>query len=213
MPFGPKNALAFYTAMMQTLRKEWLILFAEMKNSISIINPPTTIICDDKFIMNDILLFSNHNPTLLHYFSCIFQVFTKYRLSSKLSKCDFLKPRVECFGNDLTTLGNCLAQFMFQLIEEWLLPTIGTSLLSFIRLCTFYTATPPWFETNIKPLRKLQWSFHHAPLPIMTWSPHTISLFNCCKSNFNTSPLLLRYDSSKSVFLRLIGQLPAWAIF
>ena len=43
--------------MMQTLHEEWLILFAETKNNISIVNPPTTFNCDDNIIMNDVLLF------------------------------------------------------------------------------------------------------------------------------------------------------------
>ena len=57
MPFGPKNAPSFYTAMMQSLREKLLILFAETKNSISILNPPSTIICDEKIIMDDIITF------------------------------------------------------------------------------------------------------------------------------------------------------------
>ena len=93
-----KNISLFYTTMIQNLREEWLILFAESKNSISIVNPPVTVICDDKFIMDYIFLVSNHGPTFLHYLSCISQVFIKYRLSFKFSKCDFFKPRVDFLG-------------------------------------------------------------------------------------------------------------------
>ena len=77
MPFYPKNAPAFYTAMIQTLREEWLILFAETKNSILIVNPPAAIICDDKIIMDDILLFLT--TTLI--FFIISHVSPKYLLS------------------------------------------------------------------------------------------------------------------------------------
>ena len=69
MPFYPKNAPAFYTTMIQTLREEWLILFAETKNSILIVNPPAAIICDDKIIMNNTLLFSNYKSP--KYLLCI----------------------------------------------------------------------------------------------------------------------------------------------
>ena len=89
MPFGPKNAPAFYTAMMQFLRGEWIIIFNETKDIISLTDSPTKIVYNDRIIIDNILLFSNHTPTLLHYFSCVAQVFTKYRLSFKLSKCDF----------------------------------------------------------------------------------------------------------------------------
>ena len=46
-----------------------------------------------------------------------------------------------------------------------------------------------WFE-----------SYHRNPIPLISWTPTLISLFDTCKINFITSPLLLRYDSSKPVF-------------
>ena len=47
MPFGSKNNSSIYTAMMQTIRKEWIVLFSEIRDSISITIYPTTMICDD----------------------------------------------------------------------------------------------------------------------------------------------------------------------
>ena len=64
MPFGPKNAPAFYTAMMQFLRGEWIMLFNETKHMFSLTDSPTKIVCNDRIIIDDILLFSNHIPTL-----------------------------------------------------------------------------------------------------------------------------------------------------
>ena len=90
MPFGPKNAPAFYTTIWKLCVRNGWSCFVETKNSISIVNSSATIICDNKIIMDDVLLFSNHDPTFLYYFSCIFQVFTKYMSSFKFSKCDFL---------------------------------------------------------------------------------------------------------------------------
>ena len=80
-----KNTPAFYTDMMQSLRKEWLLLFTDTKHVTSHGTVPITLICDGKIIIYDILLFSNHMPSILHYFSCVAQVFTKYRLLFKLS--------------------------------------------------------------------------------------------------------------------------------
>ena len=200
MPFSLKNAPAFYTVMMQNLRDEWIALFNETKHSIVDKNSFNTIVCDDKIVIDDILLYSNHIPTLLHYFSCVANYFTKFRLSFKLSKCDFFKSRVELVGHYLTADGNCPARSMFNLIKKWPLPTHGTALLSFIGLCLIYSRYYPWFETSIRPLRRLQRSFHHTQLPIMAWSRSNISLFVACKSNIISSPLLLRYDSSKLLF-------------
>ena len=75
--------------------------------------------------------------------------------------------------------------------------------MSFIETCSLYSRYYPWFETNIKPLRKLQRKFHRQPIPNLFWNPALIALSNDCKNHLVTSPLLLRYDSSKPVFLKI----------
>ena len=118
MPFGPKNAPAFYTAMMQIICDDWITLFNEIRHSIVDEHAPDIIVCDDKIVIDDILLYSNHIPTLLHYFSCVAKFFTKFRLSFKLSKCNFFKSRVEFVGHNLTASGNFPAQSKFNLIQD-----------------------------------------------------------------------------------------------
>ena len=122
LPFRPTNAPSFYTAMMQTLRHEWLLLYADTKHLIIIHPAPVTIICNDKIIIDDILLYSNNVNTLIHYFSCVAQVFTKFRLSFKLKKCEFFKSRFEFVGHTLTTYSKCPAASKFELIKTWPLP-------------------------------------------------------------------------------------------
>ena len=114
MPFGPKNATAFYTVMMHFLREDWIPLFQETKHTIMMTNSPSNIVCDDRIIIDDIFLFSNHILTILHYFSCVAQVFN--RLSFKLSKCDVFQPHVEYVGHDLTANGNCPTVLKFDLL-------------------------------------------------------------------------------------------------
>ena len=84
--FSPKNASAFYTAMMQYLREERFFLFADTKHVIHFDTVSVRIMCSDKIIIDDILLYYNHVPTLLHQFACVAKVLTKYRLSFKLIK-------------------------------------------------------------------------------------------------------------------------------
>ena len=135
-------------------------------------------------------------------FSCVAQVFTKHPLSFKLTKCKIFKEHVEFVGYNLTTYDNCPAASKFDLIKDWSLPPHAISLLSFIGLCSLYSRYCPWFETNIKPLRKLQRFFHRQPIPIMAWTTNLITLIDNCKYHLVSSPLLLRYDSSKSAFLK-----------
>ena len=66
MPFDPKDALEFYNAMMQSLSKEWLLLFADTKHVISCDNVPDML--NFKIIIDDNLFYYNHVPSLLHYF-------------------------------------------------------------------------------------------------------------------------------------------------
>ena len=75
--------------MMQTLRNELLLLYADTKNIIRLNSIPVSIIWNDKIIIDDILLYSNHINTLIHYISCVAQVFTKYHLFIKLTNVNF----------------------------------------------------------------------------------------------------------------------------
>ena len=88
----------------------------------------------------------------------------------------------------------------FDLIKHWSLPPHAIFLLSFIVLCGFYNWYYPWFETNIKPLCKLQCIFHIKHIYI-SWTPTLIALFNDCKQRIVASTFLLRYDSSKPEFV------------
>ena len=103
--------------MIQSLRKEWLLLYADTKHLILLDSAPVAIICNDKIVIDDILLYSNNVNTLIHYFSCVAQVFTKYHLSFKLTKCDFFKPWVEFVRHDLTTYSNCPVASKFDMIK------------------------------------------------------------------------------------------------
>ena len=92
--------------MIQFLSDDLILLFQEIIHTIVSDNSTPYIVCDNRIIINAILLFSNHVPTILPFFSCVVSVFTKYILSFKLSKYDFFQPRVEYIDHDLTTRGN-----------------------------------------------------------------------------------------------------------
>ena len=101
------------------------------------------IYCNRNTIIDDMLLYSIHISTLLHYFSLVPQVFTKYRLSFKLSKYDFFLPCVEYVRHDLIAVGNCPTLSKFQLVKHWSLSPHGVSLHSFIGVCAFYRNNVP----------------------------------------------------------------------
>ena len=216
MPFGPTNAPAFYTCMMQDFAREWDALFYDDLRKMSTIGNKTVkvslthdVFIDGKLehtgskgIIDDILIWSTHLDTAMIYFECVCKLFLKYRVSFRLDKCEFLKNRVEYVGHDLTPIGNCPAQSKFDMIQGWPLPTTSQALHSFIGLINFYHNYAPYFEIRLKPLRQLYRRFLRSELPILAWTPASIQLFEDMKACITSSPVLARYDPSKPTMLK-----------
>ena len=113
-----------------------------------------------------------------------------------------MKERVEYVGHDILRTGNCPAQSKFNLINDWKLPTSGTSLFSFIGLINFYHRYAPYMEIRLKPLRKLVKKYYRKAIPSLAWSPHLIELFHDLKQCITSSPVLSRFDPNKPTFLK-----------
>ena len=216
MPFGPTNAPPFYTCMMHQLRDEWEILFIIRIRAMTTIGGEDIVISDtdeitiagillyrgSRVIIDDILLWASNLQIVLLYFECVCEVFQKYRVSFRLDKCDFLKDRVEYVGHDLTPTGNCPAKSKFSMIDDWTLPTNGRALHSFTSLINFYNHYPPFMEMRLKPLRALYRTYLRKDIPLMAWSPTLIELFQDIKRMITSSPLLVRFNPAKPVFLK-----------
>ena len=208
IPSGPKNASVFYTATMKIFQEEWNAGFDKtivdppnpqdlLDNASGSRTSPVRTVFGSMIVIDDIFLYGTNVYQLLRYFASVATIFLKYRLSFKLAKCNFFSKRVEYLGYYLLSSGNCPAKSKFDLITDWPIPVHGTSLLSFIGLCTFYNCFSPWFEVNIKPLRVLQRKYHRKAIPQSLWSKELRELFLLCKTNLTTSPVLARFDSNK----------------
>ena len=113
MSFEAKNVSAFYTTIIKVQQDDWVIIFNNTKHIVKSDTSLANTFYNSKKIIDDTLIYSNYILTLLHHFSCVYQVFTKYKLSFKLSKCDFFLARVEYVGHDLTASGNFPTQSKF----------------------------------------------------------------------------------------------------
>ena len=82
-------------------------------------------------------------------------MFKKYRVSFRLDKFTFLQERLEFVGYDLNADRNCPDTNKFDMLSDWVLPTTGQSLNSFMGLLAFYDRYVPYLEIQIKPLRQL----------------------------------------------------------
>ena len=105
MPFGPTNAPSFYTAMMKDFKTEWddlfLIRVTAMQTYNSLIIRVDTnqdaiivgvkLVWGSKTIIDDILLWCDKTYLTLLLFTCVCEVFQKYRMSFRLDKCEFKK--------------------------------------------------------------------------------------------------------------------------
>jgi hypothetical protein len=217
MPFGPTNAPAFYTCMMNQFKLEWDELFLTKLQqlpefckfalswgefNVIHVGSKMQLTMGSKVIIDDILLFGNSTKYLILYFECVCQVFQKYRVSFQLKKCEFFKDRIEYVGHDLRPKGNSPAASKFDLINDWPLPTSGQSLHSLIGLVNYYHRYIPYFEIIIKPLRTLERKYRRTNIPLMAWSPDLITLFNEVKVMVTSSPVLARYNPKLPTFLK-----------
>ena len=216
MPFGPKNAPAFYSCMMGHFKEEWNKLFIEELRSQTFIGSEPIrvtfsndiflgdrkLVSGTKTIIDDVILWCGNIECIFIYLECICCVFLKYCFSFSLNKCSFIKPRVEYVGHDITSDGNCPAQSKFNFINDWKLPTSGQSLFSFIGLVNFYHQYAPYFKICLQPLRKLNMKFYRKPIPVEEWTSELRAIFQELKENIVSSPVMARFNPDRLTFLK-----------
>ena len=102
-------------------------------------------------------------------------VFMKYRVSFRLDKCDFLKPRVKCVEHDVTNGGNYPVSSKFSMINNWKIPERGEISFSFIGLVKFNHRYTQYMEIRLKTLRELLKQYYQKTILSMAWAPNLIS--------------------------------------
>ena len=207
MPFGPTNAPTFYTAMMKNFKDKWDNLFAismlalgSFENAAINIYVAQTLILSgkkliygSKAIIDDVLLWCDAKSLLILYFEYVCTLFLKYRVSFRLDKCEFMKPRVEYVGPDILNDGNSPVVLKFDMINNWPLPTTGKSLFSSIGLVNVYHRYAPYMELRLKPLRKLVKTNYRRPIHTTEWTPELTKLFSDLKVCITSSPVLVQH--------------------
>ena len=200
--------------MMKAFKDEWDVLFiirvklllfigkeiVRVTEANEIFVGTKKVASGSRTIIDDIILYCRNKELIILYFECVCIIFKKYRVSFRLDKCEFLKDRVEYVGVDIMKDGNTPAQSKFNMINDWVLPTSGQALFSFIGLINFYHRYAPYFEIRLKPLRKLCKRFYRKPIPQMAWTEDLIALFEQLKVGITSSPVLARFDADKPTF-------------
>ena len=147
-------------------------------------------------------IWSTEARTALHYFSCLCEVYKKYRLSFNPKKCDFFKSRFKWLGHDVRTNGNIPAASKFNLLTDWPVPDTGVSLSSFLGLVTFYNCYFADYDAQSRPLQDLAKQFHCVAIPPHAWTPLLRTAFHELKLVVTSDPCLAQFDSSLPTFLK-----------
>ena len=86
---------------------------------------------------------------------CVLTTCRKYNLTLKLKKGQFLNPRLEFVGVDLTKDGLIPAHSKFNLLRDWQPPPNTKRMHSFVGFASFYKKWIPFFELLIQPFRQV----------------------------------------------------------
>ena len=118
MPFGPKNEISFYTAMMKIFHDEWIIIFNSTKDILPSNASAAKIFWDRKTIIDNILIYFNHILILFHYFflalKSLLNIGSFSRWANVISSCltsnilDMIYPQtvIVLLGSSLILLNN-----------------------------------------------------------------------------------------------------------
>ena len=164
MPFGPRNGPAVYITFMNEQIRTWF----QIARHTPLLNEAFIDCCQ---IIDDTLMWSDHPNHLVAFFCIALDCLQSYRVSLKLSKCNFFTNKTEFLGYDVSSGGIHPAQSKFALILNYPLPTTKKEMLSFIGFGSFYSRYIPWFEVLVKPLRRLASRYSNASIPFMAYSP------------------------------------------
>jgi hypothetical protein len=210
MPMGCTNALPFFVAMVDWMRKEWNRKATELGIR-GEDRPQRRQDPDSKTIVDDILLSAATPEELIRYFRVVLEVLEFYRVSVKLRKCRFMMQEVEFVGVDILSEGNRPAKSKDEAFEKLEPPKSYSDLRALIGFFGFYQEWIPLYEFRLGPWRT---KIKEAPPPGVTpkkeeaetmrrnWTKNDQDLFNELKKEIREGPILARPDDSKRFYLK-----------
>ena len=173
MPFGLTNALATFMTLMNDVFHKYL----------------------DEFVviyLDDILVYSHTKEKHLDHLRVVLQTLRQHKLFGKISKCEFMKRRVEYLGHVISEKGVSVDQHKVEAIRNWIPPKTVAELRSFLGLASYYQKFVEGFSTVATSLTQLL--YKNTPY---VWTDKQQTAFDELKRRLTTTLVLLVADPDK----------------
>src|SRR5271154_5507148 len=173
LPFGLTNAPATFMTLMNDIFREYL----------------------DQFVviyLDDILIYSKTKKEHLKHVRLVLEKLKEHHLYGKMSKCEFMKTKVEYLGHYISAEGISVNQRKVDAIKSWPTPTNVSELRSFLGLATYYRKFVKDFSVTATPLTAL---LHKDKS--YNWEKEQQSAFEQLKQHLVSAPVLILPDPTK----------------
>ena len=172
MPFGLTNAPASFMALMNDVLK-------------NLINKCVVVFFDD------ILIYSKSKEEHVEHVRKVLELLRQNKLFAKMSKCDFLKDKVEFLGHVIGKSGVETDPKKTEAITKWPIPQNVSDLRSFLGLANYYHKFIENFAEISSPLNELL----RKDSKFM-WTTEHDQAFKTLKEKLSSTPVLAIPDIS-----------------
>jgi RNase H-like domain found in reverse transcriptase/Reverse transcriptase (RNA-dependent DNA polymerase)/Aspartyl protease len=173
MPFGLTNAPATFMRMMNNLLRPFL----------------------DRFVvvyLDDILIYSSSETEHVEHVRQVLQVLRESKLYAKISKCEFMRDRVEYVGHIVSAEGVSVDPKKIASVREWPTPKSVGELRSFLGFANYYRRFVLRYAERANPLHKLL-----KKDTAYAWGEEQAKAFQDLKAALGSTPVLLIPDMEK----------------
>ena len=180
LPFGYKNSPAHFQAALEDILK---------------------IEGCSEFSMNyidDIIIWSENEEQHVDRLSKVLHALHKHNIKLKLSKCQFVKRKVEYLGFSVSH--NCVEPLVSntEAIKNFPRPTNVASVQQFVGKCNFYRKFIRNISMKLAPLYKL---LNQKVKGVFNWNGECEAAFDQMKRELSSKPVLTIYNNQRECYL------------
>ena len=176
MPFGLTNAPATFQAMINTVLRDYLDIFAVV-------------------YLDDILVYSEDPAEHDGHVQKVLEKLAEAKLAVKKEKCRFSVTEVDFLGYHITTRDIQMSTDKLDAMQSYGAPVSKKGLQRFLGLANFYRRFIPNYSKICRPLHDLT-----ANVPY-EWRDAQQEAFDTLKARFQEAPILVHFDPEKDIHI------------